>query len=264
MSLGTIHRFSLTGILRHHLVGLQTLTPQSVQATIGGFVTEIAPQVQGRVVEVAVEPQQRVGAGDTLFKIDPLPYQYRVDQLRAQLAETESYVATLKDVYDAARAQTEATRAQLELSELRRQQYEELVSRNAGSRFELERYQSEVQQLEQQLAASKAQENQALLNLTSQVGDTQSRLAQVLAQLDGAQYDLENTDVKAPAEGVVTMVVLRPGMVVTPSRSVIAFVHADRVAIAALFSQKALENLRVGQKAQISFSALPGRIFDGQ
>jgi multidrug resistance efflux pump len=251
-------------ILNIFLVGLQTLTPQSASAVIGGFVTEIAPQVGGRVVEVPVKPQQRVEAGDVLFQIDPVPYQYRVDQLKASLVETEAYVASLKDVYDAARAQTESTIAQLALSELRLEQHQRLVEAQAGSRFELERWETDVAQLTQALAAAEANENQALLNLTAEVGDTQSRLAQVIAQLESAQYDLENTTVKAPGEGVVTFVTLRPGMVVSSMRSVMAFVYTDRVGIGALFKQKALENVRVGQKAQVSFPALPGRIFEGK
>ena len=106
-------------ILSGFLVGLQGLTPSSTQALISGYVTEIAPQVSGRVVEAPAEPNVELDPGTVLYRIDPLPYQYRVDQLKAQLADTEASVAQLKDSYDAARAQTAATQAQLELTTLR-------------------------------------------------------------------------------------------------------------------------------------------------
>ena len=251
-------------ILTVFLVGLQTLTPSSVQAVIVGPVTEIAPQVQGEVIEVPVGLNQRVEPGDVLFQIDPRPFQYEVNRLKAQLVETESYVAQLKEVYDAARAATRGTQKQLALSQLRLRQNERLVSTGAGSRFELERYQTEVATLEEQLAANRAQESQARLNLDAHVGDDQARLAQVLAQLERAQFNLDSTTVTAPAEGFVTISSLRPGMVVTPSRSVMAFVYADIVGLGALFSQKALENIRLGNNAKISFPALPGRLFEGE
>jgi multidrug resistance efflux pump len=251
-------------ILNIFLVGLQTLTPQSVQGIITGSVTEIAPQVSGRVIDVPVKAFQRVEPGDTLFKIDPRPYQYRVDQLTAQLVETEAYVAQLKEAYDAARAQTNATQTQLALSELRLKQYQELLRTGAGSSFDVERYETEVASGQEQLAASRAQENQALLSLRAQVGDTQSRVAQVLAQLESAQFDLENCTVQTPAEGLVSMNTLRPGMQVSPMRSVMAFVYTDTVAIGGLFAQKALENVAIGNKAQISFPTLPGRLFEGE
>jgi multidrug resistance efflux pump len=253
-------------ILTVFLVGLQTLTPPSVQALTTGTVTEIAPQVQGRVVEVPVTANAEVEPGDLLFRIDPAPYQYRVDQLTAQLVESEAYVAQLKESYDAARAQTKATQKQLALSELRLRQYSELLSTGAGSQFDVERYETEVATLKDQEAANVAQENQALLSLQAQVGDTQTRVAQTLAQLESAQYDLESCTVEAPAAGVVALnsLVLRPGMVVSPSRSVMAFVYTDRVAVATLVAQKSLENIKVGDKAMMSFSALPGRLFEGK
>lgn len=53
-------------------------------------------------------------------------------------------MAQLKEAYDGARAQTQATRTQLALSELRLEQNQQLVSAGAGRRFELERYETEV------------------------------------------------------------------------------------------------------------------------
>ena len=136
-------------ILTLFFVGLQTVTPASVQAFVGGFITEIAPQVSGRVVEVPVAANTRVEPGDILFRIDPRPYQYRVDQLTAQLVETEAYVAQLKEAYDAARAQTGATRTQLAvLRSLPFVQRLELVLRE-GRRHDLR-----VQQVDPALAAT--------------------------------------------------------------------------------------------------------------
>ncbi len=150
------------------------------------------------------------------------------------------------------------------MSELRLEQNQRLVRTGAGSRFELERYETEVESTKQQLAAFEAQENQALLGLTAEVGDRQTRVAQVLAQLESAQFDLENTNVTAPAAGLVTMNMLRPGMQVPPQRSVMTFIYTDDVAVYAVFPQNTLEHIRVGDSAQLSFAALPGRIFEGE
>lgn len=251
-------------ILTAFLVGLQGLTPKSAQATISGPITEIAPQVSGRVIDVPVRTNVELLPREVIFEIDPAPYQYRVEQLEAQLAETESVVAQLKETYDAARSQTAATRAQLDLTELRLRQSQELVAAGAGSRFELEQYESQQQQLEAQLEAAVANENAAYLNLTASVGDKQSKVAQVLAQLNSAQFDLENTKVRAPHQGVVTQLVLRPGMQVSPSRPAATFIYTDQLSIGALFQQKALQSVRVGDTAKINFPALPGRVFEGK
>jgi multidrug resistance efflux pump len=75
-----------TIILTGFLVGLQGLTPSSVQATITGRIVEIAPLVSGRVTEVPVEANTPLEEGDVLFKIDPFLYEARIDELEASLA----------------------------------------------------------------------------------------------------------------------------------------------------------------------------------
>jgi multidrug resistance efflux pump len=52
------------------------------------------PNVKGRVIEVPAEPNAPLKQGDVLFKIDPTPYQYVVDQKKALLAEAETAVYT--------------------------------------------------------------------------------------------------------------------------------------------------------------------------
>jgi multidrug resistance efflux pump len=251
-------------ILSLFLVGLQGLTPASTQAYISGPVVEIAPQVSGRVIAVPIEANVAVEPGATLFEIDPRPYQYRVDQLQAQLVDTESSVAQLKEAYDAARANTRATEEQLALVRLRLDQQQQLVDRGAGSRFELEQYESQEQQLSAQLEAALASERAARLDLDSSVGGRDSRVVQVLSQLESAQFDLESTVVTAPGPGVVTVLTLRPGMQVSPTRSVAAFVATDDLRIVGNFEQKALQAVKVGDLAMINFPALPGRVFEAQ
>ena len=191
-------------ILTGFFVGLQGLTPSSSQAQITGRIVEIAPQVNGRIISVAVEPNVLLEEGDVLFEIDPTAYQSRVDDLNARL----------------------------ELANLRLEQYRELAEAEAGSAFQVEQYQTEVEQL--------------------------------TAQLDGARFDLANTVVKAPGNGMVPRLFLRTGMQVSPMRSVLTFVDTGTLAIGALIQQKALSAIKVGDRAKINFPALPGRVFDSK
>ncbi len=72
-------------ILTGFLVGLQGLTPVSVQGAITGRVVEIAPQVSGRVITVEAEPNITVDEGAVLFSIDAVSFESRVDELEARL-----------------------------------------------------------------------------------------------------------------------------------------------------------------------------------
>ena len=191
-------------ILTLFLVGLQGLTPASVQGGITGRIVEIAPQVSGRVIMVKAEPNVTVDEGALLFSIDPVLFESRIDEFEARL----------------------------ELARLRLEQYQELAAGKAGSEFQVQQSRAEVKQLE--------------------------------ALLVGARFDLENTDVRAPARGMVPRMYLQPGMQVSPSRSVLTFIDTAELLIGAQFQQKALINVKPGDKAMVNFPALPGQVFEAQ
>ena len=129
-------------------------------------------------------------------------------------------------------ARIQELEAELALEKLRVQQYAELVDASAGTEFQLQQSEAEVKQL--------------------------------TAQLSLAQDDLNNTTVRAPADGIVPRLFLQPGMRVDPSRSVITFVDTERLVIVAQIQQKSLQNIRPGDKALVNFPALPGNVFEAQ
>ena len=62
------------------------LTPYTPQAVVQAYILSLAPEVGGRVVEIGVQDNQRVSAGQLLFRIDPEPYRIAVEQAEAKLA----------------------------------------------------------------------------------------------------------------------------------------------------------------------------------
>jgi multidrug resistance efflux pump len=88
-------------------------------------------------------------------------------------------------------------------------------------------------------------------------------VARLQAELGEAQYNLEQTVVRAPGPGYVTQMVLRPGMYVVPAplRPVMVFVNKDDEVLAAGFQQNALQRVRAGDEAEVAFDGIPGRVF---
>ena len=60
-------------------------------AKLDGFVNaQISPQVSGYIVEQNYKEGSYVQKGQTLFRIDPRPFQAILDQVKAQLAQAEA------------------------------------------------------------------------------------------------------------------------------------------------------------------------------
>ena len=66
--------------------------PFTKNARIYFAVTPVLPTVRGRVIEVPVKENASLKEGDVLFRIDPRPYEYVVEQKKALLAEAEQNV----------------------------------------------------------------------------------------------------------------------------------------------------------------------------
>lgn len=61
-------------------------TPWTRDGRVRADVVSVAPDVSGRVIELAVDDNQRVAAGETLLRIDPARYRAAVDQAEAVVA----------------------------------------------------------------------------------------------------------------------------------------------------------------------------------
>jgi RND family efflux transporter MFP subunit len=96
-------------------------------AIVARHSVSIVPSVAGEVIDVPVEPNQTLKAGDVLFKIDPAPYQSQVSALEAQHKFQRQRLA----------------------------QMTQLQTTGSGRGFDVEQRQAEVDQLEAQLDGAK-------------------------------------------------------------------------------------------------------------
>jgi multidrug resistance efflux pump len=237
--------------------------PFSSSARIYFATTPIMPNVKGRVIDVPVKPNVALKEGDILFRIDPTPYQYVVDEKKAILAEAETSVKQLKAAYDQALANVEKVRTQVKLAQddYDRQLY--LFEKKVIAQATLDTATRNVDAAKQALAASQAAAESARLAYDSEISGVNTTVARVQAELGEAQYDLDQTTVKAPGPGYVTQMALRPGMYVVPAplRPVMVFVHKDDQSLAAGFQQNSLQRIRAGDEAEVAFDGIPGRVF---
>jgi multidrug resistance efflux pump len=285
------------------LLLLNIFAPTTTDVRVINYVVPIVSQVRGRVVEVPVENNRPVKKGDLLFTIDPTPYQNEVHSLEAKLASDEARVGADRAKLSEARARLataestepqlqEALReatgkvgqlmASLELAKKRVGQNTQLVSTGAGNRFDLERAQTDVEELTAELAAARAGEQQVREKLGGRVGKDLATVAEVKsqiatadaqvkvseaaaattrAQLENAKWDLSQTRTVAPGNGRMVNVWLRPGAFVgqVALSEQMTFVD-NNYQIYALFGQNELHQVEPGNEAEISLDTYPGRI----
>ena len=108
------------------LAGMAYFHPASKTARSYFVSTNIVSNVRGKVIEVPVKTNIPLKVGDVLFKIDPTPFQGKVDDLNAQLDFTRQRLIDTR----------------------------KLVKIAGGAKFDVEQYEKEVRSLEGQLVTA--------------------------------------------------------------------------------------------------------------
>ena len=87
------------------------LHPRTDDASVRANFIEIAPEVSGRIVQLSVKDNEFIRQGETLFVIDPRPYEYALEQalsdqraLEEQITDAHRHIAAQASAAEAARA----------------------------------------------------------------------------------------------------------------------------------------------------------------
>ena len=93
-----------------------------------------------------------------------------------------------------------------------------------------------------------------------------TRLLNLEGRLATAEFELDQTTVRAPTDGYVTQMALRPGMraMAMPLRPVMIFVHKETLYFIGWFRQNSLLRLTAGDDAEVAFDGIPGEVFSGK
>ena len=247
-----------------YYIATDRMTPITTDAYVQTYVVQVAPRIDGQVVEVLVEEGSTVKAGDALFKLDPNPYQYEVDQLTASLATAQANIKALEAQLKSDNATVDQRQADVEFSQVTFDRISKLTADSFAAQQKLDEVTDTLKSDKALLAEAKADvlNTQTLLN--SMVGGEHSQSAEVRAELKSAQYDLTNTTIFAAVDGVVDNIQLQIGTYIEAGDEVITLIDTSQWWIVANYPENALSVIKPGQKVKLSYFMYPGRILDGE
>jgi multidrug resistance efflux pump len=98
----------------------------------------------------------------------------------------------------------------------------------------------------------------------SVVDGVHTQVAQIQAQLDSARVKLENRTIRAPSDGYVTNLNVKPGQVVRLKAPFMTFVSTDAYRIASTHIQKGIQWVQSGDAGEVAFDMYPGKVFPAE
>jgi membrane fusion protein (multidrug efflux system) len=229
-------------------------------AYVKADIVQIAPEVSGRVVDVAVRDHARVEAGSVLLRIDPEPFRLAVAKAEAELEAARTQVETARATY----RETESELGELEsradylVRQARRQQ--DLAARGAAPATRVEEALNEAQVARDRIVVVRRRLARLLTTLKGEVdlpADEHPTVRERLAERDRAVLDLARTTVTAPTGGTVVNMRLQRGEQVRAATPVFALVSDRRPWIEANLKETTLTHVAVGQRVEVVLDTYP-------
>lgn len=244
----------------------------TADARIAGYVTQMAPQVSGRVTNLLFTDNEHVKAGQTLLTIDPRDLQAKLDQALAQQANAQAQVIQAKATIlvrqaDFDQANANVTVAQSDLTQAQ-QDYERFHHINPAAVTQQQRDQADAAfrsttarlvSAKQAVEGAKAQIEAA----KAQFKAAEAGVKQADASGEAAKLQLSYATIAAPVTGRITHRTVNVGDVVQSGQPLFAIVQDD-LWVEADFKETELAGMQPGQPATISVDAVPGTTFHGK
>ncbi|TIN29162.1 MAG: HlyD family secretion protein [Mesorhizobium sp.] len=226
----------------------------------------IASDTAGRIVKVDIFDNQLVKQGDELFAIDPEPYRIALAQADAAVAGARLNVEQLRAAYGQSMAQQKSDASQVAFAQSQFDRAADLAQKGINAKSSLDEAKNDLDKAQQQLAVAE----QGIISAKAALGgnpdietDKHPTVMAALAARDKAAYDLVQTTVKAPADGVVSQASsFKVGQYVGSGTPLFSLVETGDTWIDANFKETQLTHMKPGQKAEIMVDTYPGRTFE--
>lgn len=236
-------------IYHSHQKGNQNVYSGTIEARDA----DIGSLLGGRVSEVLVEEGDSVKAGQTLVRFDRYLLDPQIKQQEARVAQMRANLDRIEK--GPRREEVERARINWEQAEKERVRQETLLKQGVG-----------IQATYDETAASAqvAQQQYEELKRGSRPEDVQQARAQLATEenaLATLHRQVEESEVRAPADGVIQTMDLRPGDMIAANQPVAVLLESNELWVRVFVPETRLGDVKVGQPVDVFIDTYPKRAF---
>jgi len=233
------------------------------QGYLEGEYVQVAPEVSGRIVTIAVAEGDTVLPGAALFRLDDAEAAAAVAQARAEVARQEAELANLTRgqrppeiaVIEAQIAEAEAS-LQKARKDLQRQ--EQLFQRQVVAEAALDSAREAVSVAEARVKAQRMQREVAEMPArAAEIAAAEGAVEAARSALKEAETRRAKHDVRAPAEASVDDVHYEPGEVAQPGTAVLSLLPPDGRKVVFFVPEPQRGAVAVGAGVAVSCNGCP-------
>lgn len=239
------------------------VTPMSSEGRVNGQIIRISPQVSGPIASVEVTDNQEVTLGEPLVILEQKPFELDVQAAKLALQQSAQSFNADSEAIAAAKATQVAAQVKVENARLDNARKRALAKTGVISRATLDDSNASLETAEANLAQATAALRKARQELGPE-GINNPQIQSALNKLEQATLNLSYTELKSPADGVVTNMKLAPGNYAGAGQPLVTFINNKHMWMTAMVTENSLANLEQGTRVKIVFDAYPGEIYEGE
>lgn len=223
---------------------------------------DIGSTITGRVQRVAVREGARVAEGQLLVQLEQTELAAAVSQARAARERARARVDSVaKLALPTARESQTQAESNVALAERDFKRSQDLVAKGFISQSRLDESERQVQVARSQLASAKSQVT-AQSAQGAEAQQARQQFAEAEAALELAQAKLAQTEIRAPAAGVVLERLIEPGDIAQSTRRMMTLALDGPTRLIVQVDEKNLPLLQAGRKALAAADAFPTERFE--
>src|ERR1700722_1503333 len=227
----------------------------------------LSTDVSGIVKTIAVVENQKVDAGEVLFRLDDLPFQLTLRRAEAQVGMARDSLNALKASYRDMQAQVKQAHNDIDYFDVEYRRQQSLLHEHVASETSFDTAQRNLQNARQKLASVTQQLAEIAANLDGDPNgpvERNPRYLEAVAQRDEAARQLAHTVVRAPFAGMVTDVPsIAPGKYLPASTTAFYLVATDHVWVDANPKETELTYVRSAQPVPVMVDSYPNAQWKG-
>ena len=166
----------------------------------------ISAEIGGRIVEVGVQENQQIKAGDLLFRLDPEPYKIAIAQAEASIAAAQVKVVTMETELSTTGVDISSAREDVAFFAEEYKRQSALMERGFTTKARLQSAEHALSEARSKLANAEADARKARAALATGAAAPGVNPGVMAGQVqrDKALLDLSKAEVRAPVSGIVS------------------------------------------------------------
>ena len=233
---------------------------ETENAYVKADIIAVSSELDGRVSNVEVEDNQYIEKGALLFGLEHAGYEVKQRRAEAQMDMVRTEVQSLKAEYRATMLEKREATQRIAYLAKQLDRQKTLMKHGMGRADQFDEAQHNLDVAKVRLASVEERINRALAGLLGNPylpAEKHPRYLEAKAAFDEAGLGLKDSNIYAPASGIISNMKLQAGEYVDKGVPIFSIIVSDVLWVEANFKETQLTWMREGQKAHVVADAYP-------